>query len=401
MISHPQKLLNCGSVHQARHYATHTDLPPTTSATSPPPSRKHKAPEFDIADVDEAIGSDLGPSDDPWADLYKTVNAKAAHQKNAAQDLEEIAAIEALLSFAEEMAEGSTFEQPLKAPRTTLNAKLPARIPLRPVRKSLMQVKPTSLVNASKTISQQTFEEFRVYHREQQYRIDYTWHGEPNLSEPAQPHHKSLLSRYDWRLRNPWRTPNQEQKHQYALANIYLNENVAHSETQLPGLDKYQEKYLEYIRLERDHAEQETLTRLRRTAGRLLPGAAGARGKPVESISGLKAALHETRGPTKSRNSTPGQTYHFALPLRGDLPTNAFHKGAMVFIWECHFDSFLHEWVVPDLKDPDLTAQELYMEAGKGFVEKDWANRIDIRSETWAPKPGAFYRSVRRSNRLA
>ena len=84
--------------------------------------------------------------------------------------------------------------------------------------------------------------------------------------------------------------------------------------------------------------------------------------------------------------------FFFSRPDKQELPANTFHRGKMVFIWKCTYDNFLQDWIVPELQDTSLTLEQLSAKAVRGYVHREWSNRIDINCEQFTPQAGETFR---------
>ena len=261
------------------------------------------------------------------------------------------------------------------------------------------------------------FDLFRAGHRLKMWESEYLPsqiipHREAD--DAQQPHDSALLSRYDWRLTSPstsarhraifgqrhiWRKKQPQQSHE--------------SDASMQGYTEYSAKYSRFIALERKEAEDAALQRLKKRAGRVWMNA-DAR---VDSVSGLLAEVHrnhsakkeqrlEARLPPldeatgavddieavaleqldrnlteeadKATNEGQSTLVSFHLPQNADLPINEFHKGKMTFIWQCHFDNSAQRWRVPPLEDTALAWQDIKDIPARAYVQRAYANRIDV-----------------------
>lgn len=410
----------------SHNYATLTELPPRTSTSIPaPPSLPNsESPQDETSN--RAIQDDTmfraastaskpsEPSDDVFGELYSIANSPSHYQIfNVFDDT----SAEAYYLPDEAVKSALSTNEAVSKVQTTLKLRPKAKPASRRSKHSTFITKSLSPKEAIKPISEQSFESFRLQHRKAQYRLDYTWEGTESCESPGQPHHQSLASRYDWRLRTPWRTPNQVQKHAYGSKILFRKRPQADDALESPELTSYQEKYRRFIALEREESERLALNRLRQNGKREANPFTAAPLGPAEHLAGLQVVpgirrrqfqvaresaeqateedILQAETMTESNyDSDNRKLFLFSRPDRQELPSNTFHRGKMVFIWKCQYDSFLQEWIVPELQNTSMTLEQLSAIPARGYVHREWSNQIDILCENFVPQPGEAYRSV-------
>lgn len=413
--SSPNTALYSNTSVTRRLYATFTDLPASTSATSPPPLPKaqisHAKDLYDeqFKQQDEEVT--MSPRSQADVDeLYRLANPKKDVLSRSHLSTEEWTHMAPPLAYrAEKRSSAAASQRPSHA--TTLKSK-PQSKKWSATHTSNKAVSPRI---EPKTISELSFEDFRLQHRMKQGQLYYHWQGTEGEEAGQQPHHQSLLSRYDWRLRNPWRTPDQSQKHAYAGKILYRKQAQATQTIESPEVEAYQEKYRRFIAMEREESEKKALSRLlsggKQKSDKFYTSVEGT----VEQLSGLQAIQSARRHRAYGSASDNAQARYseaqqdgsidefqlfndrrklflFSRPDRQNFPPNTFHKGKMLFIWKCKYDSVLQEWIVPELQNTSMTLQELSRIPARGYVMKEWANQIDILSGDFIPEAGEMYR---------
>ncbi|KAK9900225.1 P-loop containing nucleoside triphosphate hydrolase protein [Cystobasidium minutum MCA 4210] len=395
-----------------RSYATFTDLPANTSATSPPPLPGKQASYSNrLQEPEEAQSSSSDRlSADAFEELYSLSNAQMDVLYSSNVAVEDAPGTHSAYTPMKE-------RQPLaNSYRSTNISGLKPRIAAKKQSSTHQNRKAVSPNRITKSISEQPFEYFRMQHRLQQWRLDYFWQSQVTGEPPNQPHHQSLLSRYDWRLRNPWRTRMQSQKAAYAGKILYRKQAQASDCLDSPELQSYQEKYRRFITMEREESEKKALNRLLSNGKQSFETLSSSLEGTAEQLSGLQAIQsvrrrHRSYSPPSDAAQTsdvhPQQDgsldefqfendkrklFLFSRPDRQNFPPNTFHRGKMIFIWKCKYDSILQEWIVPELQSKGMTLQELSRIPARGYVMKEWANQIDVLSDDFTPQPGEMYR---------
>lgn len=397
--------LSKSTIGTARRYATLTELPPSTSSSTPPPfpDTHLKLDRSHSVDVEfEPKVHEETPPIDKYDHLFELAYPSIDHERH----IDTQRGNKATLLHTS----GASTAQ------TTLKPKIQAKAAPRIARLNELLVKTALARHAIKSIAEQPFESFRLHHRKNQYRLDYNWHGGEVSDSAPQPHHHSLVSRYDWRLRTPWRTPDEVQKHAYG-SKVLFRKRVEPKDMPVSAeLEHYQTKYQRFIRLEREESERQALERLHRSTQRDAKGFSTVYSGPVEHLTGLQAVLSVKRRRLHGMSNSAEEAVEEDLDLlqaetteymqkederslflfsrrdRQELPPNTFRRGKMVFIWKCEYDTFHNEWIVPDLQNKSLTLAQLSLIPTRGFVHREWSNQIDIHCEGFAPKPGETYR---------
>lgn len=358
----------------------------------------------------EEVATAMPVSIHAYDDLFDIANRSGY---TPPQDLQSFHDEEELLSH--EKASAFIASRALSS-QTSLRARLQAKSSSRKSKVASLLTKTASPRETIKSISQQSFDSFRLQHRKAQYRLDYNVDGRnAEIISPPQPHHQSLVSRYDWRLRTPWRTPDEVQRHAYGSKILFRKRADTDVALESAELDTYQTKYRRFIKLEREESERIALARLRQSSKREMNSFTTSFTGPVEHLGGLQALhgvnrRHFQRATDSAEQATEDdvlqaetqaehehtmderQLFLFSRPDRQELPANTFHRGKMVFIWKCTYDNFLQEWIVPELQDASLTLEQLSAKAVRGYVHREWSNQIDINCEQFTPQPGETFR---------
>lgn len=406
-----------------RDYATLTELPPTASTSMPAPPSLPSSKSSRNSNVSPVIEAEAlfneeitaldpsgfpEPSSDAFGELYSIANSpRYSTNPDGLEDTP--------LPAGSVPAELLSTSKGVYEPQTTLKPRTKAQQASGKSKHATVIRQTLSPKEAIQSISGQPFESFRLQHRKAQYRLDYTWEGRKDNDTPHQPHHQSLESRYDWRLRTPWRTPDQIQKHAYGSKILFRKRPQASDALTSPELSVYQEKYRRFIALEREESERLALNGLRKSSKREASLFATAPVGPAEHLAGLQAVpgMKKRRFQTATesaeevteedilqaetmtdyhQDSENRKLFLFSRPDRQELPSNTFHRGKMVFIWKCHWDNFLQDWIVPELQDTSLTLEQLGAIPARGYVHREWSNQIDIFCENFVPEPGETYR---------